>query len=302
MLLGDHIVPNRLVRNKYYKPTKGVGQRLITDERVYPLHVTSVNRGYAPGILDKDSMLVDVTAACGPLVYRGGIFPDGYDQNVFVCVPEVNLIKRNVLSFHGDSISAKQAWQGKEFLASRDEGFRPVNLSNGPDGNMYVVDMHRGVIQHYAFLSPYLKKESEKKKLDTIQDYGRILKVSSRDKTSSKIPDFEQLSTKQWVRLLKDKNGWVRDRAQQAIIFNKMLDAIPYLEVLAIDVAYPRAQIHTLYALKGLNALAFTKLIEIAAASSADVSATALVLLENYVSKKNALPAKRLFEDLLAKK
>lgn len=95
--------------------------------------------------------MVNVTAACGPLVYRGGMFPADYDQNVFVCVPEANLIKRNILSFYGDRVEAKQAWQGKEFLASTDEGFRPVNLSNGPDGNMYVVDMHRGVIQHYAF-------------------------------------------------------------------------------------------------------------------------------------------------------
>ena len=83
----------------------------------------SVNRGYEEGVLNQDSLLVNVTAACGPLVYRGGMYPDDYDQNVFVCVPEVNLIKRNILSFYGDRVEAKQAWQGKEFLASTDEGF-----------------------------------------------------------------------------------------------------------------------------------------------------------------------------------
>src|SRR5690606_9875335 len=137
--------------------------------------------GYQEGVLDRDSILVNVTAACGPLVYRGGTFPVGYDQNVFVCVPEANLIKRNILSFHGNRVEAEQAWQGKEFLASTYEGFQPVNLSNGPDGNMYVVDMHRGVIQHYAFLTPYLKKLSAEKKLDTILDYGRILRVRNKD-------------------------------------------------------------------------------------------------------------------------
>src|SRR5690606_26596043 len=167
-LLGDYMLPNRLVRNRYYVPKKGVNQRLTNDERVYPVQAVPVNRGYEEGILDKDSVQVEVTAACGPLVYRGGAFPAGYDQNVFVCVPEANLIKRNILTFYGDSTSAKQAWEGKEFLTSLDEGFRPVSLSNGPDGSMYIIDMHRGVIQHYAFLSPYLKKKSKELHLDTI--------------------------------------------------------------------------------------------------------------------------------------
>lgn len=98
------------------------------------------------------------------------------------------MIKRNILTFHGDSTSAEQAWQGKEFLASTDEGFRPVNLSDGPDGAMYVVDMHRGVIQHYAFLSPYLKKKAKREQLDTLVDYGRILKITNQDAVPTKTP------------------------------------------------------------------------------------------------------------------
>lgn len=66
------------------------------------------------------------------------------------------MINRNLLTFTGDSTIAEQAWQGKEFLASTDEGFRPVNLKNGPNGSMYIVDMHRGIIGHHAYLSPYL--------------------------------------------------------------------------------------------------------------------------------------------------
>ncbi len=154
-LLGDYVLPNRLIRNEYIEPKQGVNRLLTNDQRVYPLHAASVNRGYAPSVLDSDSLLKEFTSASGPLVYRGSTFPEGYDQNVFVCAPEGNLIKRNILTFHGDSISAKQAWQEKEFLASTDEGFRPVSLYNGPDGGLYVVDMHIGLIQHYAFLSPY---------------------------------------------------------------------------------------------------------------------------------------------------
>tara|TARA_R110002012_G_scaffold168966_1_gene332712 strand:- start:177 stop:2417 length:2241 start_codon:yes stop_codon:yes gene_type:complete len=298
-LLGDHILPNRLVRNKYFIPRKGVDETLTKDNRVYPLHAASVNRGYEEGVLNQDSLLVNVTAACGPLVYRGGMFPADYDQNVFVCVPEANLIKRNILSFYGDRVEAKQAWQGKEFLASTDEGFRPVNLSNGPDGNMYVVDMHRGVIQHYAFLSPYLKKISAEKKLDTILDYGRILRVRSKDKLAREIPDLETLPAPRLLDFLKDSNGWIRDRAQQYLIHKNDKGVLPGLKEMALDNKSPLAQLHALYVLKGLNVLSFDFLQQLAISGGPEATAHALVLMEDYASEKNVPKAKDLFAELL---
>ena len=298
-LLGDHILPNRLVRNKYFVPRKGVDETLTKDNRVYPLHAASVNRGYEEGVLNQDSLLVNVTAACGPLVYRGGMFPADYDQNVFVCVPEANLIKRNILSFYGDRVEAKQAWQGKEFLASTDEGFRPVNLSNGPDGNMYVVDMHRGVIQHYAFLSPYLKKISAEKKLDTILDYGRILRVRSKDKLAREIPDLETLPAPRLLDFLKDSNGWIRDRAQQYLIHKNDKGVLSGLKEMALDNKSPFAQLHALYVLKGLNVLSFDFLQQLAISGGPEATAHALVLMEDYASEKNVPKAKDLFAELL---
>lgn len=298
-LLGDHILPNRLVRNKYFIPRKGVDETLTKDNRVYPLHAASVNRGYEEGVLNQDSLLVNVTAACGPLVYRGGMFPADYDQNVFVCVPEANLIKRNILSFYGDRVEAKQAWQGKEFLASTDEGFRPVNLSNGPDGNMYVVDMHRGVIQHYAFLSPYLKKISAEKKLDTILNYGRILRVRSKDKLAREIPDLETLPAPRLLDFLKDSNGWIRDRAQQYLIHKNDKGVLSGLKEMALDNKSPLAQLHALYVLKGLNVLSFDFLQQLAISGGPEATAHALVLMEDYASEKNVPKAKDLFAELL---
>ncbi|NKI25335.1 c-type cytochrome [Arenibacter sp. 6A1] len=301
-LLGDYMLPNRLIRNQYHIPTVGLGHMLTKDQRVYPLHAASVNRGYEKGILDKDSLLVNVTAACGPLVYRGGQFPSGYDQNVFVCAPEANLIKRNILSFNGDHIAAEQAWQGKEFVASYDEGFRPVNLTNGPDGSMYIVDMHRGVIGHHAYLSPYLKEKSLEKQLDTIIDFGRILKVKKQGAETTKLRDFDKLSGSELLALLKDKNGWIRDRAQHYLIFKNKTEVIADLEKLVLDPMLPLAQIHALYTLQGLEALKLPTLIEVAKNSDADVSAHALVLLEDFASPENVAVAKNLFIDVLKRK
>lgn len=298
-LMGDHMLPNRLVRNKYFVPKKGVDEELTKDNRVYPLHRASVNRGYQEGVLNQDSLLVNVTAACGPLVYRGGTFPVDYDQNVFVCVPEANLIKRNILSFHGNRVEAEQAWQGKEFLASTDEGFRPVNLSNGPDGNMYVVDMHRGVIQHYAFLSPYLKKLSAEKKLDTILDYGRILRVRNKDYKAGEITDLKKLSASKLVASLKDPNGWMRDRAQQYLINKNDGSVLPELKKMALDNKSPLAQLHALYVLKGVGALSFDFLVQVALSGGPEAASHAIVLMEEFASEKNVPQAKELFTGLL---
>ncbi|MGB3776575.1 MAG: dehydrogenase, partial [Leeuwenhoekiella sp.] len=300
-LLGDYVLPNRLIRNKFYVPKYGLNRLLTKDQRVYPLQPTAVNRGYAAGVLDSDSLLVNVTAACGPMIYRGGAFTENYNENAFVCVPEANIIKRNILSFYGDSISAEQAWQGKEFLASTDKGFRPVNLKNGPDGSIYVADMHRGVIQHYAFLSPYLKKKAKNEKLDTLTGFGRILKIQKTGKKSRKVPDFDDLSTNKLVELLGSKNGWIRDCAQHFLIYNNRKKSIPKLKQLANYDKYPISQIHALYTLEGLDALSFELLSAVASRGPAAVTSHALILLENFISEENAPLVQKVFEQIFQK-
>ncbi|SHJ42328.1 DUF7133 domain-containing protein [Pseudozobellia thermophila] len=301
-LLGDYVLPNRLVRNPFLIPSKGVNQKLTEDQRVYPLHAARVNRGYVDGVLDKDSLLIEVTAACGPLVYRGGAFPEGYDQNVFVCIPEINAVKRNILNFRGDAVEAEQAWEGKEFLASTDEGFRPVNLSTGPDGSMYIVDMHRGVIQHHAFLSPYLKKRAQEAQLDTLVNFGRILRVRPVSAKAPKMYDLDKLSAPELVKLLKDENGYIRDQAQHRLVYKNLVEAEAELVRMAQDVSDPIAQVHALHTLEGLErGLSFDFLRKVAATSDPEVVAHALVLLEGYADDDHADAALSLFQELIKK-
>ena len=297
-LLGDYVLPNRLVRNEFMVPEKGVNQVLTKDQRVYPLHAAAVNRGYVKGVLNKDSILIDVTASCGPLLYRGGNFPSDYNENVFVCIPEANLIKRNILSFEGDKITAKQAWEGKEFLASTDEGFRPVSMNHGPEGNLYVVDMHRGVIQHHAFLSPYLKEKAKVEKLDTLVNFGRIFRIRPTDGKVENNTDLSTLSTSELLELLKSKNGWLRDRAQHKLIYKEKMDAVPQLQKMAKDTGAPLTQMHALYALKGLNSLSFDLLKDVAENSDAAVISHAIVLIEDFIAEENVAVAHALFEKL----
>lgn len=281
-LAGDYVLPNALIGNSYMKPQEAINKVLTTDQRVYPLHSTTVNRGYVAGILNKDSVLIKFTAACGPLIYRGDQFPADYVENAFVCEPQANLIKRDVLTFESLQTTAAQAWNDKEFIASTDEGFRPVNLLNGPDGAMYVVDMHRGVVQHRVSATPYYRNGIVRKKLDTLLTAGRILRVKYKNKKLDAVPAFDKATGAELVSLLKSGNGWIRDRAQQLLIFNQQRSVIPELENLAQSYKDTIAAMHALYTLEGLGALSFELLQKVAAAGVPMLSAHALLLLKQY--------------------
>ena len=299
ILLGDYALPNTFINNKYFTPKSSLDKLLTNDQRVYPVFAGSVNRGYAKGVLNADSILVNATAACSPLVYRGGEFTGSYDENVFICIPEGNLIKRALLNFTGDSVIAKQAWQGKEFITSTDEGFRPVSLKNGPEGSMYIVDMHRGMIGHHAYMSPYLRDNAKAKELDTIINFGRILKVAHENSKTDKIRDFNALSGSELVTLLSNENGWVRDRAQHFLIFKELKSSIEEVKEVALNSKNQWSQIHALYVLEGLDALTFDFLTTIIDKSNSQVASHGLVLLKEFSSEEHIEKALVLFNNVI---
>jgi mono/diheme cytochrome c family protein len=299
---GDFLLPNIASNNEYFKPVSSENQKLTEDQSVYAIQATSVNRGYQKGVLDENGRVKKVTAACGPLVYRGGQFPESYDLNAFVCVPEANSIKRNILTFDNLQTKATQAYKGKEFISSYDEGFRPVNLFTGPDGAMYIVDMHRGIIQHKAFISQYLSNLLAQKKLDTLQNLGRILKVVNKNKSSPIPPKFSQASTVELLSLLHSPNGWIRDRAQHLLIIKGDKSIKKELVNLAKSSSENHADLHALYVLEGLEGLSFSILQEIINKSKQEETvAHALHLLDKFASIKNSSKMVSMSNDLASR-
>ena len=186
-LYGDFVMPNQMTRNKFLHPKEGVGKNICVDRTLHPLQSTAVNRGYMDGVLDNDGKLVSFTSACSPMIYQGNDFGGKYNGNAFVCAPEINAIKRITLSEKNLEIEGLPAWNNKEFLITTDQGFRPVNLNNAPDGSFYITDMHRGIIQHKVYMTAYLKKQIETRQLDTIINSGRIFRISQKGDKSKNI-------------------------------------------------------------------------------------------------------------------
>ncbi|MGV3509508.1 MAG: DUF7133 domain-containing protein [Sphingobacteriaceae bacterium] len=284
-LLGDYFSPGLGALNQNLQRVKGFNERIISDNKVYPIRPTpGVNRGYKEEVLDESLRLKSFTAACGPVIYRGDLFGSEYYNNAFVAEPAGNLVKRNILEQVGNTVKGKQAYENKEFLASVDERFRPVSLYNGPDGALYVVDMYRGIIQHKLFLTDYLKEQIGKRELSNPINCGRIYKIVPKTKAGKLISIPSNPS--QLVKLLQHSNGWIGDRAQQKIIDRQLLQTVPHLrELLKSENSVIVS--NSMWTLEGLGSLQTADVLQLLRHDDWKVKAQTLSVLSSVVNQQN---------------
>lgn len=285
-LLGDLFGPGFGSANTNQQTVSGFNKRIVASNKVYPARATTgVNRGYQPGVLDDSLRLVNFTAACGPVVYNGHLFGNNYRGNAFVAEPSANLIKRNIIQNNGYQISGKQAYAGREFLRSTDERFRPVNLYNGPDGALYIIDMYRGIIQHKTYLTPYLKNEIKERDLTEPLTFGRIYKIVPKSKKSVGVK-IEQ-SNQKLIRQLGHENGWVRSMAQQLLVDSRDQGLAPYLRKFIESQGNSVAISHALWTLEGIGALHPDDILNYLKASNWELKMQAFGLARSVINKNN---------------
>src|SRR5690606_33487929 len=285
-LLGDHFNAGLGSNNPNKQRVSGFNEKIVADVRVFPIRPTpGVNRGYQDNVLDDSLRLRTFTAGSGPVIYRGDLFGSEYYNNAFVGEPAANLIKRNILKNDGFKTKGQPAYEGKEFLVSYDERFRPVSLYNGPDGALYVVDMYRGIIQHKLFLTDYLKQQIGIRSLEDPINYGRIYKVVPKDK-KTQIVNFPT-DPVGLVNLLNSENGWVRDKAQQIIIDKKLLTAVPLLKKNLKNLNEPIALIHSMWALEGLSSLKSDDVLPLFSASDWNIRTQGITIFPNVINADN---------------
>ena len=285
-VLGEYFTPGFGSDNANQRKVAGFNEAIVPNNRVYPLRPTpGVNRGYMDGILDSTKRLVNFTAAAALTIYRGDLFGKDYAFNAFVPEPAANLIKRNILKENGNTVEGEEAYEDAEFVRSLDERFRPVFLSNGPDGALYVVDMYRGIIQHKTYLTPYLKGEIESRGLEQPTKVGRIYRIVP-ERGKREITPFPQ-DAQGLVKLLSSSNGWVRDKAQQILIDRNMTDAIPELRNLLKDAGNTLPFIHSLWTLEGLGVLTTEDVTALFSQSDLHIKMQAFSAMANIINKDN---------------
>ncbi|NRA75357.1 MAG: hypothetical protein HRU16_05390, partial [Planctomycetes bacterium] len=266
-VLSDPLPTELLLRNPNCGKPVGQpgrsGHRVITDESTWPVRMnTGINRGYQPGMLREDGRLRRNTSAAGLTIFRSHRWGDDWNGVAFVAETTGNLVAAFRLREQGSRLTGEQLtfphdqYVQQAFLGSTDERFRPVDVEVGPDGNLYVVDIYRGVVQHRQFVTSYLRKQVEERKLEQPVGLGRIWRIVADDEQSQVEPLPLLAGEAGRIRALNHPVGWVRDQAQRLLVEAGSSAPVKELKQLASsNNSLATGRLHALWTLSGLAAL-----------------------------------------------
>lgn len=256
------------------------------EAKVFPISRASVTADFMPKLMAAPHSGT-FTSACSVFVYGGTALAEEHVGNVFICEPAQNLVQRQVFRTEGASLRAELPYRGKEFLASTDSWFRPVFVHSGPDGALYVVDMHRREIDH-----PVYVPEEARGRLDfeSGKDTGRIYRIV-KDGPSKTVP-AAGATTADLVRDLESADEWWRERAQRLLVEKADRGAIAGVERVAKNSPRPESRVRAVWTLRGLKGLSGEALIAALKDKDARVREQAVQLAEEQMAQSpNLLPA-----------
>ena len=227
------------------------------------------------------------SAACAVTAYAGGAFDgaglDDRGLHVFVADPSANVVHRAVVGAAGAATEAGRGRPGVEFLASTDPFFRPVNLTVGPDGALYVLDMHRGVIEHPEWIPDPMEAELNLYEGD---DRGRIYRVVPAGGPPAWHADFRGFDRSRPGELLdalSSPNRWRRLTAQRLLV-EEFAEDPPETVVRELrdrlEHALPLGRLHALWTLTGIRSLDRESLAAVLADPEPELRRNALLALE----------------------
>ncbi|MFT3703849.1 MAG: HEAT repeat domain-containing protein [Agriterribacter sp.] len=253
--------------------------------------------------LRDDSTLNHFTASCGQTIFRGDRLPASMKGDLFICEPVGRLIRRAKVTTNNGVRVVKNAYDKAEFLASSDMNFRPVNMTTGPDGCMYIVDMYRGIIQEGNWTRPssYIRPQILRFGLDKHNSHGRIYRiVHEAIPRDTQKPDLLNASGDELVKYLSHPNGWWRDNAQKLLIVRNDQSVVPALKKIVLnqssfldklkfwkDDPSLLGRIHALWTLEGLHAADKSLLLELMKDPSPELRKMAIWISEPYIKEND---------------
>lgn len=270
------ILPNKYVqRNPFLAPPEPLrdNQGPGGAAKVYPLSTNFTTASAHAG---------EFTSSCSVTIYRGNLLPKEYHGAAFTCEPAGNLVHAEKVIPDGAGFRFEPLFDKKEFLASADDWFRPVNLFHGPDGALYVIDMYRAVIEHPDWMPPELKKRPD---LLLGQDKGRIWRI---------VPEkhVHKPMDKKWDvdRALMDANVWQRTTAQRLLLqdgYRADLDQM--LTRYGGSEKEPLARLHAAWLLNAFGVLTPELLLKMLQAEQPHIREHGALLSDRYMPKSPPL-------------
>ena len=251
---------------------------------VFPIDNIADSQG-GFGSMRANNTAKSFTATCGQAVFRGDRLPRELLGNLFFHEPVGRLTRRATIQT--DPMGRRvlhNAYTEDEFIASSDANFRPVNSATGPDGTLYIVDMHRGIVQESAWVpeGSFIHTSIKHYGLDQNVQRGRIYRVRHSAFQPGPRPNMLNESSAELIKHLSHPNGWWRDEAQKLIILKGDRSVLPDLRQLATSGENPLARLHALWTVEGLDAIDLDFLQKIYRDDDPTVRAAAIRMTEPF--------------------
>lgn len=230
------------------------------------------------------------TGCAGQGIYRGDRLPEELYGNLFIPEPVGRLIRRAKVDRKDGLSVLRNATPGSEFICSKDINFRPLGAETAPDGTMFFIDIHRGIIQqgNWTRRGSYLRGIIDKWEIDKNIGKGRIYRLVHKDHKPGPQPSMLGQSAKELVAHLSHANGWWRDTAQKLILLRKDgKSVVSELEKLARTGKSPLGRVHSLWTLEGLEAINPQLLVEKLSDEDHRVRMAAVRISEPFLSDGN---------------
>ncbi len=129
-----------------------------------------------------------------------------------------NTVELHYLKDHGAGFSSTQE---PKIVTSRDTSFRPVDVSVGPDGAIYVLDWCVRVIGHYQ--ASYADPQRDRV-------HGRIWRLTRSGMASVTAPSLTGKKPEQLLPQLHSSERWVRAQAQRLLVDGNSAEVIKAIE------------------------------------------------------------------------
>lgn len=225
------------------------------DAVVYPISKAVTTADYIPKLIGR-SHAGTFTAASGLVVFYGSGLTPAHRGNIFICESAQNLVQRQVVQAHGPSFRSEIAEPHKEFVASTDEWFRPVFAQHGPEGGLYIADMHRKVIDHPSYVPEEMR---DKLDFESGKTDGRIYRVVHEDFEPSDRDTVGNVgsgaSVLQLVQALSSPDEWKQATAFRLLLETKPSEAIDLLKGIALHGRLPESRSRAFWLLRIFDGL-----------------------------------------------
>jgi mono/diheme cytochrome c family protein len=239
----------------------------------------------APGIADMQGGLPRVrmpagslshfTSTTAPEIVRSDRYPADLNGDLLFADPVGRFIRRSKIVKTEGLTQVRNAYPGSEFIISSDPLFRPVNIKQGPDGAIYILDMYHGIIQdaNWTARGTYLRYKIQQYQLDKAINHGRVWRLRYDGVPAGEAeggggqpatpaidldrnwPRMSDETPAQLIAHFTSPTGWWRDTAQRLLILKQDKSVVPSLQELTRSSNNQLARFHALWTLEGLGAL-----------------------------------------------